>query len=109
MVRAAPVIAKVDMFKVAPLEIESTPATEKPTPAVTVPLLTVRLLNEVNIETNEFKINIKRDAEQHFVASAPAQLAAPMAAAPAPAAAVAEAPVEAAATTPAEPEAAARG
>lgn len=34
-------------------------------------------LNEVNIETNEFKVNIKRDAEQHFVAAAPTAMAAP--------------------------------
>lgn len=44
-------------------------------------------LNEVNIETNEFKVNIKRDAEQHVIASAPATMAAPVAQTPAPVAA----------------------
>lgn len=35
-------------------------------------------LNEVNIETSEFKVNIKRDAEQHVIASsAPSMVAAP--------------------------------
>ena len=45
-------------------------------------------LNEVNIETSEFKVNIKRDAEQHVIASAaPSVVAAPQVqqAAPAPA------------------------
>ncbi|MEP1032064.1 acetyl-CoA carboxylase biotin carboxyl carrier protein [Ekhidna sp.] len=37
-------------------------------------------LEEVNIETDDFKVSIKRSAEQHVIASAPA----PMAAAPAP-------------------------
>lgn len=48
-------------------------------------------LEEVNIETEEFKIKIKRSNEaqvvERVVASAPAQAAAPVAAAPAPAAA----------------------
>ena len=50
-------------------------------------------LNEVNIETNEFKVNIKRDADQHFVAGnmAPMQTVAPaQAAQPAPAPAPAQ-------------------
>ena len=34
-------------------------------------------LNEVNIETNEFKVNIKRDATQQVVAAAPAAFSAP--------------------------------
>ncbi|MEP0987352.1 acetyl-CoA carboxylase biotin carboxyl carrier protein [Ekhidna sp.] len=43
-------------------------------------------LEEVNIETDDFKVSIKRSAEQHVIASAP------MAAAPAPQAAPAPAP-----------------
>lgn len=35
-------------------------------------------LNEVNIETNEFKVSVKREAEHHMIASAPASIAAPM-------------------------------
>lgn len=41
-------------------------------------------LNEVNIETNEFKVNVKRNADQQVVASAAPMAAAPIAA-PAPA------------------------
>ncbi|MEQ8907500.1 acetyl-CoA carboxylase biotin carboxyl carrier protein [Ekhidna sp.] len=46
-------------------------------------------LEEVNIETDDFKVSIKRSAEQHVIASAPAPLAAP---APAPAPQAAPAP-----------------
>ncbi|MEP5614039.1 MAG: acetyl-CoA carboxylase biotin carboxyl carrier protein [Cyclobacteriaceae bacterium] len=43
-------------------------------------------LEEVNIETEDFKVSIKRSAEQQVVAAAPAPMqAAPMPAAPAPA------------------------
>ena len=42
-------------------------------------------LNEVNIETSEFKVNIKRDAEQQVIAgTAPATFAAPVVAPVAP-------------------------
>ncbi|MEO9485032.1 MAG: acetyl-CoA carboxylase biotin carboxyl carrier protein [Ekhidna sp.] len=34
-------------------------------------------LEEVNIETDNFKVSIKRSAEQHVIASAPAAVAAP--------------------------------
>jgi acetyl-CoA carboxylase biotin carboxyl carrier protein len=46
-------------------------------------------LEEVNIETDDFKVSIKRSAEQHVIASAPAPQAAP---APAPAPQAAPAP-----------------
>ena len=50
-------------------------------------------LEEVNIETDDFKVSIKRSAEQHVIASAPiAQPAAAPAPAPAPQAAPAPAP-----------------
>lgn len=55
-------------------------------------------LEEVNIETDDFKVSIKRSAEQHVIASAPA----PMAAAPAPQAAPAPAPAPQAAPAPAD-------
>ena len=48
--RAAPVIAKVDISNVAPEAIVSNPAIENPTPAVVVPLLIVRLPKDVIIE-----------------------------------------------------------
>ncbi len=48
-------------------------------------------LAEVNIETEEFKIEVRRDAEATVVAAAPS-VPAPVAAAPAPAAPVAEVP-----------------
>lgn len=54
-------------------------------------------LEEVNIETDNFKVSIKRSAEQHVVAAAPA----PVAAAPAPAPAAAPAPAPQAAPAPA--------
>lgn len=60
-------------------------------------------LAEVNIETEEFKIKVKRDTEAQLVASAPAASApapAPVAAAPAPAASA-----PAPASTPAKPAA----
>lgn len=60
-------------------------------------------LAEVNIETEEFKIKVKRDTEAQVVASAPAASApapAPVAAAPAPAASA-----PAPASTPAKPAA----
>lgn len=47
-------------------------------------------LEEVNIETDNFKVSIKRSAEQHVI-SAPAMQAAPVAAMPAPQAAPAPA------------------
>ncbi|WP_370087329.1 acetyl-CoA carboxylase biotin carboxyl carrier protein [Ekhidna sp.] len=55
-------------------------------------------LEEVNIETENFKVSIKRSAEQHVIASAPAMAApAPMPqAAPAPAPQAAPAPAPAA-------------
>ena len=43
-------------------------------------------LEEVNIETDDFKVSIKRSAEQHVIAPAPAAAPAPTPAAPAPAA-----------------------
>ncbi|WP_425391845.1 acetyl-CoA carboxylase biotin carboxyl carrier protein [Ekhidna sp.] len=50
-------------------------------------------LEEVNIETDDFKVSIKRSAEQHVIASAPQAAPAPApAAAPAPQAAPAPAP-----------------
>ncbi|MEO9871341.1 acetyl-CoA carboxylase biotin carboxyl carrier protein [Ekhidna sp.] len=51
-------------------------------------------LEEVNIETENFKVSIKRSAEQHVIASAPMAAPAPVpaAAAPAPQAAPAPAP-----------------
>ena len=55
-------------------------------------------LEEVNIETDDFKVSIKRSAEQHVIASAPAVAAAPAPmpqAAPAPAPQAAPAPVPA--------------
>lgn len=54
-------------------------------------------LEEVNIETDNFKVSIKRSAEQHVIASAPAAVAAaPIpAAAPSPTAAPQAAPVPA--------------
>lgn len=52
-------------------------------------------LEEVNIETDNFKVSIKRSAEQHVIASAPAAAPTP-AAAPAPQAAPAPAPASAA-------------
>lgn len=54
-------------------------------------------LEEVNIETDNFKVSIKRSAEQHVIASAPAT----MAAAPAPAPQAAPAPAPQAAAAPA--------
>ncbi|MEQ6169060.1 acetyl-CoA carboxylase biotin carboxyl carrier protein [Ekhidna sp. MALMAid0563] len=48
-------------------------------------------LEEVNIETDNFKVSIKRSAEQHVIASAPAAAPAPVPAAPAPQAAPAPA------------------
>ncbi|MEQ8628132.1 acetyl-CoA carboxylase biotin carboxyl carrier protein [Ekhidna sp.] len=48
-------------------------------------------LEEVNIETDNFKVSIKRSAEQHVIASAPAAAPAPAPAAPAPQAAPAPA------------------
>lgn len=60
-------------------------------------------LEEVNIETGDFKVSIKRSAEQHVVAAAPALQAAPapapVAAAPAPVAASTDAPAETAASS----------
>lgn len=48
-------------------------------------------LEEVNIETEDFKVSIKRSAEQHVVAAAPAAMqAAPLQAAPAPVAAASQ-------------------
>ena len=50
-------------------------------------------LEEVNIETDDFKVSIKRSAEQHVIASAPQAAPAPApAAAPAPAPQAAPAP-----------------
>ncbi|SNS81841.1 acetyl-CoA carboxylase biotin carboxyl carrier protein [Ekhidna lutea] len=50
-------------------------------------------LEEVNIETDDFKVSIKRSAEQHIIASAPQAAPAPApAAAPAPAPQAAPAP-----------------
>lgn len=49
-------------------------------------------LEEVNIETDDFKVSIKRSAEQHVIAAAPAMQAAPQAAAQAPAPVAAPAP-----------------
>lgn len=57
-------------------------------------------LEEVNIETDNFKVSIKRSAEQHVIAAAPSAPAAPapapVAPAPAPAQPAAPAPSEAA-------------
>ena len=54
-------------------------------------------LEEVNIETSDFKVSIKRSAEQHVVAAAPAPVATPApVSAPAPQAAPAAAPAPAA-------------
>ena len=53
-------------------------------------------LEEVNIETDNFKVSIKRSPEQHVIAAAPQAMAAPIAApAPAPVAAPAPAPAPA--------------
>ena len=52
-------------------------------------------LNEVNIETNEFKVNIKRDAEQNVIAAPAAAVAAPAPAAAAPVPQAAPAPAAA--------------
>ena len=52
-------------------------------------------LEEVNIETDNFKVSIKRSAEQHVIASAPAAAPAPAPAAPAPAPQAAPAPAPA--------------
>ncbi len=52
-------------------------------------------LEEVNIETDNFKVSIKRSAEQHVIASAAPAVAAAPAAAPAPQAAPAPAPTPA--------------
>ena len=49
-------------------------------------------LEEVNIETDDFKVSIKRSAEQHVIASAPAPQAAPAPVAPTPAPQAAPAP-----------------
>ena len=59
-------------------------------------------LNEVNIETSDFKVNIKRDAEQHVIAST---VAAPAQVAPAPQVQAPAAPVAAPASAPAAPKA----
>ncbi|WP_424964073.1 acetyl-CoA carboxylase biotin carboxyl carrier protein [Ekhidna sp.] len=53
-------------------------------------------LEEVNIETDNFKVSIKRSAEQHVIASAPAAAPAPAPAAPAAAPQAAPAPAPAA-------------
>ena len=69
VVSEAPVIAKVDIFNVALEAIDKTPATEKPTPAVVVPLVMVRLLKEVNTDDKEQNAdnakNLNTDGEIH--------------------------------------------